>query len=497
MTTIEVRSPADDTLVEVVRTDSPAQVGATVASARAAQRAWAALGSGGRGRWLARYRDWLLDHDQELGDLLQRETSKPAQEARTELSLGLDVLNYYREHAAKFLGEERPGPHNLLNVVRRQSVSYHPYPVVGIICPWNFPLLIALADALPALSAGAAVVLKPSELTPLTARRAVQGWQEIGAPDVFRCVTGAAPAGAAVVDHVDFVQFTGSTATGRRIAQRAAERLIPCSLELGGKDAAIVLADANLARAAHGVVFGALYNAGQACVSVERVYVEEQVHDDFVARVVEDVAAMRQGPGAEIGALANTAQVEIVERHVKDAVARGARVLTGGERSPLGGTFFQPTVLVDVDHTMEIMRDETFGPVVPIMRVADAEEAVTLANESSYGLSATVWTGDQARGRAIARRLEVGSVNINDVLVNLLCAPSPHSGWKQSGIGARLGGPNGVRKYCRTQTITEPRLPLPRELLWFPYTRTKAFVLDAALRLVTARDIRRRLTRRR
>jgi acyl-CoA reductase-like NAD-dependent aldehyde dehydrogenase len=498
---LEIRSPADGTIVGSVPKLSAAEVAATVARLRAAQPEWEALGAPRRAAWLRRYRDWLFDHDEELADLLQGETAKPWQEATFEIPVVTDLINYYARHAASWLADSHPRPHGLLTAAKRLTVSYRPYPVVGVICPWNFPLLIALADSVPALLAGAAVVIKPSEFTPLATRRAVEGWREIGAPDVFACITGEGPTGSALVDEVDYVQFTGSTRTGGRIGQRAADRLIPCSLELGGKDAMIVLADADLERAANGAVWGAMFNCGQACVSVERVYVEAPVFDEFVRRVAEKVSALRQGQDdrgyrVDVGPLANAAQLAVVERQVNEAIAMGARAIVGGGRSELGGAFFEPTVLVDVDHTLELMREESFGPVLPVMKVADAEQAIRLANDSAYGLSASVWTGDAARGREVARRLDVGAVNVNDVVVNLFTFPVPHSGWKQSGLGARLGGSVGIRKYCRTQAVTETRIAPGSELFWYPYSARKGRLARRIVRLLNARDRRRRLGRR-
>src|SRR4051794_12072879 len=243
---VDVLSPADGSVVGAIADLGADAVAALVAGTRAEQPAWEGLGSEGRATWLRRYRDWLLDHADELAGLLQSETGKPWQEATFEIPVGVDYISYCADHAAEYPGERRPRPHGLLTADKKLSVRYRPYPVVGVICPWNFPLLIALVDAIPALAAGAAVVVKPSELTPLATRRAIEGWREIGAPGVFACLTGAGATGAALIDEVDYVQFTGSTRTGKAIASRAAERLIPCCLELGGKDAAIVLADADL-----------------------------------------------------------------------------------------------------------------------------------------------------------------------------------------------------------------------------------------------------------
>ena len=270
-------------------------VRAAVGRLRGNQPAWEALGPTGRGQWLGRLRDWLFDNDERVAELLQRETGKPWQEATLEVPFAIDLLEYYRKRAEKFLADSHPRPHNLLTASKKLTIAYRPYPVVGVICPWNNPVLLALADAVPALLAGAAVAIKPSELTPLATREIVRGWREdVGAPGVLECLTGAGGTGSALVDEADFIQFTGSTRTGRKIAQRAAERLIPYSLELGGKDAMIVLADADLERAANAAVWGAMFNSGQACTSVERVFVEEPVYDEFVELVAGRVRGLRQ-----------------------------------------------------------------------------------------------------------------------------------------------------------------------------------------------------------
>ena len=271
------------------------EVRAVVAGLRRNQPAWEALGPTGRGEWVGRLRDWLFDNDERIAELLQRETGKPWQEATLEVPFAIDLLEYYRKSAKRFLADAHPRPHDLLTATKKLTIAYRPYPVVGVICPWNNPVLLALGDALPALLAGAAVAVKPSELTPLATREIVRGWREdVGAPGVLECLTGAGETGAALVDEADYIQFTGSTRTGRRIAQRAADRLIPYSLELGGKDAMIVLADADLERAANAAVWGAMFNSGQTCTSVERVYVEEPVYDEFVELVVERVRRLRQ-----------------------------------------------------------------------------------------------------------------------------------------------------------------------------------------------------------
>jgi acyl-CoA reductase-like NAD-dependent aldehyde dehydrogenase len=498
-----VRSPADGSFVASVPDQGREEVRAAVARLRRNQPAWEALGPRGRGEWLGRLGDWLFDNDERLTELLQRETGKPWQEAALETPTAIDLTEYYRKRAEVFLADSHPRPHSLLTASKKLTIAYRPYPVVGVICPWNFPVMIALADAIPALLAGAAVAIKPSELTPLATREIVRGWrEELAAPDVLECLTGAGGTGAALVDEADYVQFTGSTRTGREIAQRAAGRLIPYSLELGGKDAMIVLADADLERAANGAVWGGMANTGQACTSVERVFVEEPAYDEFVELVADRVRRLRQGADgkgfeADLGSLSSEAQLEIVERHVSEALAKGARALVGGKRADVPGAFYEPTVLLDVDQSMSCMREETFGPTLPVMKVRDAEEAIRLANDSSYGLSASVWTRDRDRGERIARRLEVGAVNVNDMFVNVFTFPVPQGGWKQSGVGARLGGAHGIRKYCRPQALTTTRLAPKSELLWFPYTPRKGKLALRLARFLIARGWARRLGLRR
>ncbi|EHN10668.1 Aldehyde dehydrogenase [Patulibacter medicamentivorans] len=496
---IVVASPTDGTTLARMAVTSPLEVAAAAERLRAAQPDWERRGPAGRAQALRRLRDWLLDHEDELLDLYQRETGKPHQEALLELMTGVDIINYYADNAAAFLAPQTPAPHGLLTRSKRLHLFARPHPVAGVIAPWNFPLAVVLLDAVPALVAGCAVLLKPSEVNPLAVRRVVAAWRgELGLPPVWEVVIGDAATGEAVVDHADVVQFTGSTRTGRLVARRAAERLIPVGLELGGNDPMIVLADADLDRAANAAVWGALFNSGQACVSVERIYVEAPVHDAFVARVVERVEALRQGAddggaGRDLGPMMTDPQIEIVAAHVDDALRRGARALTGGRRVDGAGRFFPPTVLVDVDHGMDCMREESFGPLVPIMAVADADEAIELANDSPYGLSATVWTRDRDRGLQIAQRLEVGGVNVNDVYANLFALPLPHGGWKTSGLGARSGGAAGVLKYCRRQAVTVSRIAPRRELVWYPYGPRTARLVRRVTRLVGARDRQRRL----
>ena len=462
-------------------TDTVTSVSAVVAQLRDSQRRWAALPVSDRTRWLSEYRDWLWDNQSRLERLLMQETGKPPAEAGLEIPYVIEAINYHSKRAPRLLAERRPSPHGLLAITKRQLIVQRPYPVVGVITPWNFPVGLSLLDAVPALLAGCAVVVKPSELAPSAVSAAVDGWAAIGAPPVLDVVCGDGRHGAAVAATVDFIQFTGSARTGRAIARVAAERLVPCALELGGKDAMIVLDDADVPRAANAAVWGAMANYGQMCVSVERVYVESAVYDEFVARVVAEAGRLRTG--IDMGGFTNRAQGEVVRRHRDDAIARGATELIGHGEGP--------TVLTDTDHNMLCMTEETFGPLLPIVRVDDEDEAVRLANDSRYGLSAVVFSGDARRAERIARRIDAGAVNINDVFANLFTLALPQAGWKESGLGSR-GGSDAILKFCRPQAIVAARVAPARELTWYPYTPLRRAIMRRVSRLIGARGLRRR-----
>jgi acyl-CoA reductase-like NAD-dependent aldehyde dehydrogenase len=499
--TIEVQNPATGERIAAVPVDSPTAVTETVARVRSNQPEWEAMGIEGRYRWLGKLRDWLLDNEDRVLDTMQRETGKVRADAGNEPVYLADLINFYGARAAKFIGEESIRPHSALLAAKRLRVQYRPHPVVGIIAPWNFPLILSIGDAIPALQAGAAVVIKPSEFTPLGVAEIVEAWKrEIGGPDVLDCVQGIGETGGALVDAVDFVQFTGSERTGKKVMARAAETLTPVSLELGGKDPMIVLSDADLDRAANAAAWGGMMNSGQICMSVERIYVEEPAYDDFLAKLTAEVGRLRQGPengsgSQDVGAMTSPRQADIVEDHVSDALGAGARALTGGKRVEGPGDYFEPTVLVDVDHSMKVMRDETFGPVVGVMKVRDAEEAVRMANDSRYGLSGSVF-GERERAEQVARRVECGAINVNDVLVNYFATEVPMGGWKQSGIGFRHGEP-GIKKYCRSESLVITRFGGKREPTWYPYTKSRRFLIGPLTRFFNARDWRRRLGLRR
>ena len=496
----EVTNPADGSVIANVPLDGPAEVATTVARVRANQPAWEALGIKGRTRSLAKLRDWLLDNQDLVAATMQRETGKVWAEASSETPYVCDLINFYSKKAGKFIGEERVPAHSPLMKVKRLRVQYRPYPVVGVISPWNFPLILSLGDAIPALIAGAAVVIKPSEVTPLGLIEIVEAWKtEIGAPDVLDVVNGMGETGSALVDEADFIQFTGSDRTAKKVLARAAETLTPVSAELGGKDPMIVLRSADLDKAVNAATWGAFANAGQVCISTERIYVEEPLYDEFTKRLTEEVRNLNQGMdgpgyGKDVGAMTFPPQTEIVASHVDDAREQGATILTGGQRGDGPGDWYAPTVIADVDHSMRVMREESFGPVVGVMKVRDADEAVRLANDSRYGLSGSVF-GSTREATKVARRMEVGTVNVNDVLVGFLASDVPMGGWKDSGIGFRHGE-YGIKKFVRPVSLVITRLGRKREPLYFPYTEERRQQLRKLTQFFNARDWRRRIGKR-
>ena len=455
---IKVTNPATLTKIAEVSTTDEAGVRAAVVRARSAQRRWRNMSFTARGQALKRYRDVLIDNKDHVADIITSETGKPRMEAYGgELMYVCDAIGFWAKNAAKFLADQRLYPH-LLKTKRVYS-TYKPLEVVGIIGPWNFPFILTIGEALPALMAGAAVVIKPSEVTPRSAMVGAQLATEAGLPTgLLQTVPGFGTTGSHLVDCVDMICFTGSTATGKQVATRAAARLIPASLELGGKDPMIVLRDADLERAANGCAWGGLLNAGQVCMSVERVYVEEAVYEPFVKLLVEKVKQVRQGASdqeVEVGSMTFPTRLATVTRHVNDAVSQGATIRTGGKPNHrLGGLFFEPTVLTDVTQYMDVMREETFGPVLPVMKVSDAEEAIRLANDSPYGLTASVWSKNKEKARVLARRIQAGAVCINDHMVNYAITEAPMGGVSQR---QRIGSPSRGRGHSEVLRPANPR----------------------------------------
>ncbi|HZR83014.1 MAG TPA: succinic semialdehyde dehydrogenase [Candidatus Binatia bacterium] len=493
--TWSVESPATGDKVADVTSATHADVEAAVARAREAQRAWAALGFAERRKILIAARAELVQRKDEVIDLLCAETGKPRADALTEIFALCDVIGYYAKHAEKMLRDQHFRPHLLAN--KKAIISYKPRGVVGVISPWNFPVLLSYWDGMPAVIAGNACVIKPSEVTPLAVERTRDLLVAGGLPtDLLQVVQGKGDVGAWLIDEVDMICFTGSVATGKKVMARAAETLTPVQLELGGKDPMIVLKDADLERAANAAVWGGLFHSGQVCMSVERVYVEEPVAREFTAKVIEKVKQVRQGVErdagqVDIGAMTFAPQVEKIERHLADAREKGAQIAVGGRaRSDLPGRFFEPTVVTDVNHDMELMRDETFGPVIPIMRVRDEEEALRLANDSPYGLSSSVFTRDKEHGVEIAKRIEAGTAVVNDCLIGAQITEVPFGGVKDSGIGGR-NGPDFLKKYCHAQSIVVDRFGTKKEPNWYPTPAWVGKALDRGLRFFYGRKPRR------
>ena len=485
---LAVRDPARGTVIEELAVDDAGAVADAVARARAAQPGWAALAPKARAAIVKRARRELVRDRRQVLAKLEAETGKARFDVVGELMGVCMEIGVLARRAPRWLRTERVSTRPLFG--KRGRVVFKPRGVVGVISPWNAPLNLALGDAVPALLAGNAVVVKPSELTPLAVSAAVAALNRVLPPDVLQVVIGAGPTGTALVDHVDMVCVTGSPETGRRVMERASRRLTPVLLELGGKDPMIVLADADLDRAAKAAAWGGCMMSGQVCMSVERVYVEGTVAEAFTQKLVQEMRALRVGPSGpdreiDYGAFTSPRQIDVVESHLADAVARGARVLCGGKRcGPETGHFLEPTVLAGVDHSMRIMREESFGPVVPVMAVDDAERALVLANDSEYGLNASVWTRDVARGVALAERIESGNVCVNECVVSAGVPALPFGGVKQSGLGSRHGGAEGLRQFCvRQAMLIEPRRR-SREPTWFPYSLKRARLMERAMPLL-------------
>jgi acyl-CoA reductase-like NAD-dependent aldehyde dehydrogenase len=454
------------------------EVAAAVNRGRTAQPAWAKLSYRERARFILRAREIVLDQLEDIAKLISRETGKPASEAISmEIVPTLDLMYYFAHNTRQLLDRRKIdiGQYNFM--ARSSYIVYKPLGVVGIISPWNFPWATPLDEIVMALMAGNAVVVKPSELTPLTALKIAGVFKQAQLPEgLLAIVTGDGSTGAALVEAgVNKIMFTGSVGTGKRVAETAAKHLTPVVLELGGKDPMIVLEDADLENAARAAIWGAFCNSGQACASIERCYVQESIAEKFTELVVEETRRLKQDKASidaiDIGAMTNEQQLKIVEDHVSDAVARGAHVHTGGHRIENGGGWFhQPTVVTGVDHSMKLMRDETFGPVLPIMTFKTDAEAVRLANDSIYGLTASVFTRDIARGRRLAEQVDAGTVMINEVVYTHAVAQTPWGGVKQSGYG-RTHGRLGLLELVSAQHIHVNAFPVLSDVWWFPYTR--------------------------
>lgn len=470
------RNPATGEELGRVPLTGADEVALAVARARTAQPLWASHSLKQRTKVIREARRIVLEELEEVAALISSETGKPVAEAISmEIVPTLDLMNYFARRAGSLLKSQKIdiGQYGLMG--RSSRIVYEPLGVVGIISPWNFPWATPLDEVVMALVAGNAVVLKPSELTSLTALKIGDVFRKAGLPNgALEIVTGDGATGASLVESgVNKIMFTGSVATGKRVAEAAAKYLVPVVLELGGKDPMIVFEDAHLNNAARGAVWGAFANAGQACAAVERCYVQESIATAFVARVIDETTNLKQGSPEEgevdIAGMTSEKQLQTVERHVEDAILKGAALRTGGHRvESQTGWYYEPTVLTSVDHRMMIMREETFGPVLPIMTFRTEDEAVKLANDSSYGLTASVWTRDIARGKRVAQQIEAGTVMVNEAVYTHGIASTPWGGVKQSGYG-RTHGRLGLLELVAPKHIHVNRAFFLPDLWWFRY----------------------------
>jgi len=461
------------------------EVLAALSRGRAAQAKWEKTPLKHRVRLMRAALNVVLKRQDEIIERLTLETGRPTIETlMIELFAACDAMNYYSRRAKSVLADRRIGLHLLR--LKSAKLVHRPMGVVAVISPWNGPFILSINPTIQAVLAGNAVLLKPSEVTPDAGRITGEIFKEAGFPEhLVQVLLGDAETGAALVESgVDKVTFTGSVATGRKIGELCGRNLTPCTLELGGKDPMLVLQDANLDRAAGGAVFGSIMNNGQFCSGIERVYVVREVADAFIEKVVARLSVLE--PGRDYGPFIHKAQGDLVEGQVKAAVKAGAKVLIGGQRN---GPFFEPTVLVDIDHTMDIMCEETFGPVIPIVVVDDEDEAIALANDCKYGLSASVWTRNKARGEAVARQLQTGSVTLNETSLIYGALELPFGGRKSSGLG-QVNGANGLLNYCTVFPILADRFGSDEEGVWQPYTKDKTTKLKKALGVIWGSPLR-------
>jgi succinate-semialdehyde dehydrogenase/glutarate-semialdehyde dehydrogenase len=499
-TTIRSYAPASGELLGEVPISSKDEIAAIVARARRAQAAWAVLPVEERCERLLRFRDAIAERAAELVELISRECGKPKQEALThEVITTLDLATYYAKNAPRILAPQEIPLHLLKH--RRSYVRFAPRGVVAVISPWNFPFCIPMGDVLAALVTGSAVIVKPSEVTPLIMKRAKEIYDSTGLPeDLFAVVYGHGAAGQALIESgIQKLVFTGGVETGKRVAAACGARLIPCVMELGGKAPLVACADADVERTSRAIVFGGFANAGQVCISVERVYAHRDVYDSIVRRVKELTQQLRIGDPSEgtvdVGAIIFPKQIDVAEKHVADAVKKGAELVTGGKRMAGPGQFFEPTVLAECTPQMTVMNEEIFGPIVPIEKVDSDDEAIALANRSHLGLNAYVFTKDRAKGRRLAERIEAGSVVVNDVLINYAACETPFGGIKDSGFG-RVHGGDALRDMAERRHVNEERVRMPsNDPLWFPYDPARyRWLLRGARMLFGGGGIAKKLT---
>jgi acyl-CoA reductase-like NAD-dependent aldehyde dehydrogenase len=494
-------NPATGQTLAYFEKTPPAALAQIVARARAAQVIWACVPLRERRGRLRDLQDRIMAERDALAGAVVAESGKPRVEALfADIFVAADSAAYFAKNAHRLLAPERVPHHSTAARAKSGTLTYEPLGVIGIISSWNYPLAIPISQIIPAVAAGNAVVCKTSDFTPHCGALIEKLFADAGFPkDLVAVVQGGGEVGQALIDaDPDKVLFTGSVATGRRVAEACANRLIPTVLELGGKDAMLVLADANLDIAASAAVWGSYTNCGQVCLSVERLFVEKSVSDEFAARCVAKTKKLRLGPGndpnTDVGPMIRPQHVQRMVDLIEDAVSRGARLLYGGHpRFDLGANFFEPTVISNVDATMKVFQEETFGPVLAIQAVESAEDAITRANDSPFALSASIWTRDAARGQTIAKRLRAGAVMINDAISYFAIAEAPHGGCRASGWG-RTHGQAGLLEMVRTKYIDVDRLPSREKPWWYRYGADLERAADSLLQFEFGRGLVARLS---
>lgn len=499
---VESRDPATGVIWRTYDPADAEMVATAVSRARLAQPSWAACSPSERGRIVRRFHEVLYRRRFEIAELVTRESGKPIIDAlATDVTVSLDFANWTAHAAPRFLRSAWRRTAGMTMWRKRVRFERRPLGVIGVISPWNYPFFLPTACTLPVIACGNAAILKPSEFTPGSGAVLEELWREAGLPDgILQVIQGDGVTGAALTrGGVDKMIFTGGSTAGRQVAIACAEQMIPCSLELGGSDAAIVLADADVRHAADGIVWTRFSNAGQTCVAPKRVFVEHSAYAAFVEAASRAVRELRVGSGndvnSEVGPLIRPQAVETITAQLEDARQKGARVhaQASAPAAEGGGAFFPPTLLIEVRDGMRVLDEETFGPILPVVSVRDADEAIARANASSFGLSASVWTRDRARGLAVARRLEAGTVLINDAITVVGMPDVPYGGIKMSGLG-RLHGEAGLEACVHSTAIVDDRFASWHQPWWFRYGAAHRANIEAYQRLAHGRGLRERLT---
>ena len=473
----EILNPATLTKIGELPLYTPEMVEEKILLAKEAQVIWGEKSLRDRSEELILFRKFLANNKEEMISCICNETGKTKMDALLEVFTTLESIDYIAKKGIKILSNEKRS--SGLIGFKKCYVNYQAYGVVGVIAPWNYPLILSIIPTMNALMAGNTVVIKPSEVTPYTTLKALEFFQRAGLTNgILQVVTGKESVGATLVNspNTNMICFTGSTATGKIIGEACGRMLKPVLLELGGKDPMVVFKDADLRRAVRGSLWGGFANSGQTCISVERVYVEKAIYNEFISLLKEEYTKIRQGSKEEfpsVGSMTLPRQVNIVESHYKDAKSKGAFFVAGGKRVLTEkGLFHEPTIIIGVNHQMKIMKEETFGPEISVMEFNTEEEAISLANDSDYGLSASVWTNDSKKAKRVAQKIQAGSVSINDVIINYTMSDLPFGGFKKSGLG-RVHGPEGLRAFAQVQAISSNRWfwRFTDELWWFPYSK--------------------------